>query len=198
MPIELPDLPYDVKALEPHISARTLEYHHAKHHRGYIDNLNRAIDGTSYAGRDLATIVSAAAASQDEDLFNNAAQAWNHAFLWRSMSPDGGGDPGGELGAMIDREFGSADDFRTAFADAATSEFGSGWAWLVAENGSLTVCSTTDAHTPIARGRHPLLTLDVWEHAYYLDFRNERDRYVDAFLEHLVNWEFAADRLAEA
>lgn len=195
MTFKLPELPYDAKALEPHISARTLEYHHGKHHQSYVDSLNEIIDGKPYARMNLYDIVREAGASNDADLFNNAAQSWNHDFLWKSMSPDGGGEPEGKLAELVDAAFGGADGFRQAFKDAATGEFGSGWAWLTLENGKLSVGSTTDAQTPIVRGVRPLLTLDVWEHAYYLDYQNERDRYVDAFLEHLINWEFARSNL---
>ena len=198
MSFQLPELPYDRKALEPHISAKTLEFHHGKHHKSYVDSLNQIVDGTPYAAHPLDDVIREATASGDRDLFNNAAQSWNHEFLWQSMSPDGGGDPDGKLAELIEKQFGGADGFREAFRDAATGEFGSGWAWLILENGSLSVESTTDAETPVTRGVQPILTLDVWEHAYYLDYQNERDRYVDAFLEHLVNWEFAAANLDAA
>jgi len=195
MTFKLPDLPYDASALEPHISAKTVEYHYGKHHQGYIDGMNKIIEGTHYADRKLGDLVHEAGVSGDTDLFNNAAQSWNHDFLWKSMSPDGGGDPEGKLAELIDAAFGDADGFRKAFKEAATGQFGSGWAWLTVENGAVAVCSTSDAQTPIARHIRPLLTLDVWEHAYYLDYQNERARYVDAFLEHLINWEFAASNL---
>ncbi len=192
MSIEFPDLPYAIDALEPHVSARTLEFHHGKHHKAYVDKLNAAIKGSRYESQGLEVIVESAHDAGDTAVFNNAAQAWNHTFLWHSMSPDGGGDPSGVLASAIDARFGSAAGFREAFKKAAMGQFGSGWAWLVRTKGGVDIVTTANADTPFVHGTTALLTLDVWEHAYYLDFQNKRDAYVDAFLDHLVNWEFAA------
>jgi Fe-Mn family superoxide dismutase len=186
------ELPYSNNALEPHISRRTLDVHHGKHHRGYVEKLNKAIVGTDFEGMAIEDIIVKARDASRIGIFNNAAQAWNHAFLWDSMSPDGGGDPQGDLQSAIVSSFGSMDEFRDRFRKAAIGQFGSGWAWLVRDGDELQILSTGNADTPITEGKRALLTLDVWEHAYYLDYQNERDRYVDAFLENLVNWEFAA------
>jgi superoxide dismutase, Fe-Mn family len=179
--------------LEPVISARTLSFHHGKHHAGYVAKLNELVDGTPYAGRPLDEVVMRTAKDPTAKLiFNNAAQAWNHDFYWRSMQPKGGGIPGGALGGAIERDFNGLAEFRAAFAKAATGEFGSGWAWLVAgKDGKLKIAATDDADTPIVRGEKPLLTIDVWEHAYYLDYQNRRPDYIAAWLDKLVNWEFA-------
>ena len=192
MSIQLPDLPYDNDALEPHISARTLEYHHGKHHKGYIDKLNKAIANTAYEDMALDGIIVRSHRTTHDNVYNNAAQAWNHEFLWNSMSPDGGGEPDGVLKEAIERDFGSVDMFRKAFRQAAVGQFGSGWAWLVLEQGILKVLATDNAESPLTSGQRPLLVLDVWEHAYYLDYQNDRGAYVDNFLENLINWEFAA------
>ena len=192
MSIEFPELPYAIGALEPHVSARTLEFHHGKHHKAYVDKLNAAIKGSRYESQELDAIIESAHDADDTAVFNNAAQAWNHTFLWHSMSPDGGGDPSGVLAGAIDTKFGSADGFREAFKKAALGQFGSGWAWLVRTKGGVDIVTTANADTPFVHGTTPLLTLDVWEHAYYLDFQNRRDAYVDAFLDSLVNWDFAA------
>ena len=191
MSIELPALPYELDALEPHVSARTLEFHYGKHHKAYVDKLNAAIADTDYAGHALENIITAALEASDKGVFNNAAQAWNHDFLWNSMSPTGGGEPSGELAdAIIDR-FGDLDAFKTEFKKAALSQFGSGWTWLIHDAGKLDIISTGNAATPITGPATPLLVVDVWEHAYYLDYQNERDGYIDAFLNHLANWVFA-------
>jgi len=195
MSMKLPDLPYELNALEPHVSARTLEYHHGKHHRAYVEKLNKAIENTAYEGLPLESIITRAHSTTHTNVFNNAAQAWNHAFLWNSMSPDGGGEPEGALKEALEANFGSVDNFRTVFKQAATGQFGSGWAWLIQDKGELKVISTDNADTPVAHNQKPLLTLDVWEHAYYLDYQNDRGGYVDTFLENLVNWEFAASNL---
>lgn len=192
MTFKLSELPYSNKALEPHVSSKTLDVHHGKHHRAYVDKLNKAIAGTDYAKMQLEEIIRKSKASGDTNVFNNAAQAWNHTFLWHSMSPDGGGSPRGELESAITSSFGDLDQFLTRFRDVASGQFGSGWAWLVRDGSELQVVGTGNADTPIADGKTPLLTLDVWEHAYYLDYQNERPRYIDAFLEHLINWDFAA------
>lgn len=195
MKLELEPLPYATDALAPHISAETLDLHYGKHHRGYMKKLRTAIEDTPDADRSLEELIR----TSDGDLFNNAAQVWNHAFYWKSMHPDGGGEPEGELQRALGETFGSFDAFRKAFAEAANGEFGSGWAWLVADDdGKLSVRSSSDAENPLQRGLTPLLTIDVWEHAYYVDYRNERARYVDAYLDHLVNWEFAAKNFADA
>ncbi len=199
MDIKLPDLPYDKSALEPHISARTLEYHHGKHHRAYVDKLNKAIEGTQYAGQTLEDIIQRSHKAGDTGVFNNAAQAWNHAFLWNSMSPHGGGAPQGALERSLENAFGSVGNFKKKFSAAAAGQFGSGWAWLVQErSGNLKIVTTANADTPIHSDATPLLTLDVWEHAYYLDYQNARPDYIDAFLQHLVNWDFAASNFEAA
>lgn len=198
MPIKLPDLPFDKNALTPTMSERTLDFHYGKHHRGYVDKLNKAIIDTPYESLNIEQIVIKAAADRDQAVFNNAAQVWNHTFLWHSFSPDGGGGPKGHLGDALEQSFGGLDKFRRQFKAAATGHFGSGWAWLVADGNQLEIETTADADTPIARGEQPLLTLDLWEHAYYLDFQNDRAGYVDAFLNELINWSFAASNYADA
>ncbi len=193
---ELPVLPYDLDALEPWMSKRTLELHHGRHHAGYVKKLNGLIEDTPWESKALAEIVCGAYGDDaNQGLFNNAAQDWNHSFFWQSMTPDGGGDPAGDLAARLAKDFGSVDDFRTAFKTAAAGLFGSGWTWLVDDGGTLKITTTADAVTPIVDGQRPLLTLDVWEHAYYVDYQNDRAGFIDAFLEHLVNWSFAADNL---
>ena len=195
-PFALDPLPYAENALEPHISARTIGFHYGKHHRGYVDNLNKLVAGTPLAGRSLAEIVAETAGKPDKTaVFNNAAQVWNHDFFWRSMRPGGGGAPAGALKAAIEKSFGSLDEFKKAFTAAGTGQFGSGWVWLVQDSGELKIVATSNADTPAARGQNALLTCDVWEHAYYLDYQNRRKDFVEAFLEHLVNWEFAAARM---
>ena len=192
--ITLEKLPYAENALEPVISSRTVSFHYGKHHAGYVSTLNKLIDGTPYAGLRLDEIVRRAAADGASAIFNNAAQAWNHAFYWKSLSPAGaGGEPTGAFAAAVQRDFGSKEALVKALAEAAVKRFGSGWAWLVAEKGRLSVLSTANAETPITRpGVTPLLTLDVWEHAYYLDWQNRRADYADAVLGQLVNWSFAS------
>lgn len=191
-----PDLPYEQNALEPHISSETLGFHHGKHHAAYVSKMNAAIDGTDKADLSLEDLIRKAAADGDQALFNNAAQTWNHTFYWNSMAPDGGGTPSGDLGDRINRDFGSFDAFKKAFADAGATQFGSGWAWLVVKDGKLDVRKTLNAETPLTEdGVVPLLTMDVWEHAYYLDFQNRRPDYIETFLDKLVNWEFAASNL---
>jgi Fe-Mn family superoxide dismutase len=193
MSIKFPVLPYAINALEPHVSGNTLEHHHGKHHKGYVDKLNIAIAGTAYEGESLEAIIAAAHEASETGIFNNAAQSWNHTFLWSSMSPTGGGEPVGPLADAIDRQFGSIQGFRDAFKAAALAQFGSGWTWLVRTATGLDIVSTGNADTPLVQGTAPLLTLDVWEHAYYLDYQNKRDAYVDAFLSSLINWDFAAE-----
>lgn len=188
----LDPLPYAPNALEPFISARTLEFHYGKHHRGYVDKLNEKIASDGPHGRDLESLVR----HSTGDLFNLAAQVWNHSFYWESMKPGGGGEPGEALSIALETAFGSVEDFRREFAEAAKGEFGSGWAWLVRDKyGRLQVQNSSDAENPMQRDYEPILTIDVWEHAYYLDYQNERGRYVTAFLDHLVDWERVADRL---
>ena len=192
MTIEFSDLPYAADALEPHISARTLEFHHGKHHRAYVDKLNAAIAVTDYEGRTLESIIAVSHEAADASVFNNAAQVWNHTFLWHSMSPTGGGEPEGALAEAINARFGDLAGFRDKFKAAALGQFGSGWTWLVRNGGVLEIVSTGNAETPLTDGLAPLLTLDVWEHAYYLDYQTKRDAYVDTFLDTLINWDFAA------
>jgi len=193
MPIEFRDLPYAINALEPHVSANTLELHHGKHHKGYVEKLNNAIAGTAYESMSLEAIIGAAHEASDTGIFNNAAQSWNHTFLWSSMSPTGGGEPTGPLADAIDDRFGNIQGFKTEFKDASLAQFGSGWTWLVRTATELDIVSTGNADTPLLLGSTPLLTVDVWEHAYYLDFQNRRDAYIDAYLRNLINWEFAAE-----
>ncbi|HCB34005.1 MAG TPA: superoxide dismutase [Fe] [Acidimicrobiaceae bacterium] len=189
MPLTLPPLPYPYDALQPHISERTLRFHHDKHHAGYLKRVAAAVAGTPDEGRPLEEIVVSA---EPGDLFNSAAQAWNHDFYWRSMSPDGGGDPTGDLAAALADDFGSVDEWRAQFAAGAGANFGSGWGWLVRrpDDGRLAVVQTDDAGTPLTDGLTPLAVIDVWEHAYYLDYQNDRAAYVAGFVEHLVDWEF--------
>lgn len=195
MAISYPDLPYPADALEPHISARTLEFHHGKHHKAYVDKLNAAIAGTPYDDQSIEEIVAAAHEASDTGVFNNAAQAWNHTFLWHSMAPNGRDEPTGPLADAINKRFGDLQGFQTAFKTAAMGQFGSGWTWLVVSADGLDIVSTGNAATPLTDGVVPLLTLDVWEHAYYLDYQNKRDAYVDTFLGNLINWEFAERNL---
>ena len=193
MSIQFPVLPYAINALEPHVSAKTLELHHGKHHKGYVEKLNSAIAGTVHENESLEAIIGAAHKASETGIFNNAAQSWNHTFLWSSMSPNGGGEPIGPLASAIDRRFGNIQGFKAEFKAAALAQFGSGWTWLVRTATELDIVSTGNADTPLLHGSTPLLTLDVWEHAYYLDFQNKRDAYIDAFLSNLINWEFAAE-----
>jgi Fe-Mn family superoxide dismutase len=196
--ISLPALPYAEDALAPVVSARTVALHYGKHHRTYIENLNRLIDGTELEGHSLEEIMAMTADHADKtEIFNNAAQTWNHDFYWRSLSPHGGGRPQGELADRVESTFGSYDGFRKAFAKAAQSQFGSGWVWLVEDSGALTVVKTGNAELPRARGQRPLATVDVWEHAYYLDYYNRRVDYVDSVLEKLLDWTFVLENLAE-
>ncbi len=192
MAFELPPLPYPQSALEPYVSAETVSFHYERHHAGYVANLNRLTSGTQWEGAELEKVVLGAEGA----IFNNAAQIWNHTFYWHSMSPDGGGAPSGPVRAAIEESFGSTDEFRRRFADAAVGLFGSGWTWLVADNGRLDIVQTPNADLPLLEDRRALLVVDVWEHAYYLDYQNARAAYVEAFLDHLINWEFAAENLA--
>jgi Fe-Mn family superoxide dismutase len=192
---ELPELPYAPGALAPVLSEETIEFHHGKHHRAYVDNLNRLVAGTAHEASTLEEIVrSTHDRPGDRALFNNAAQAWNHGFYWRSLSPQGGGAPRGRLAAAIDAAFDGFAAFRSKFAAAAVAHFGSGWIWLVETPGGLAIEATANAATPFAVGRKCLLTLDVWEHAYYIDYRNARPRYVERFWD-VVDWSFAESNL---
>jgi len=199
MSITIPALPYEAEDLAPHISARTLDFHYGKHHHAYLSNLNKLVEGTGLMGESLESIIVTAAKSAEQTaLFNNAAQVWNHTFYWQSMKPEGGGTPTGPISGKIDADFGGYGPFVEAFKEAALAQFGSGWAWLVLKNGTLEVMKTANADTPMVHGSRPLLTVDVWEHAYYLDFQNRRGDYLDAFVGHLINWEFVNANLAEA
>lgn len=200
MSFELPELPYAQDALEPHISAETLGFHHGKHHNAYVTNLNGLVEGTEFEGKSLEQVMVATAGKADKaGIFNNAAQVWNHTFYWHSMTPNGGGEPTGALAEKITADFGSFADFVDAFKKAGATQFGSGWAWLVLnKDGKLEVTKTPNAECPLTDGHTPLLTMDVWEHAYYLDFQNRRPDYIETFLTKLVNWEFAAANLAAA
>jgi Fe-Mn family superoxide dismutase len=199
MPFELPALPYAENALEPYYSAKTIGFHHGKHHKAYVDNLNKLVPGTDLEGKSLEEVVLASAGNpQKAGIFNNAAQIWNHTFFWHSLKPGGGGKPTGALAAKIDQAFGSYQKFAEQFKAAAVGRFGSGWAWLVVEGGALKIVATPNAETPITAKQTPLFTVDVWEHAYYLDYQNRRPDFVQAFLDHLVNWDFANANLAKA
>ncbi len=192
MAIELPALPWARDALAPHISAETIDYHYGKHHQAYVNNLNGQIKGTEFENMDLVDIIKKAQGG----MFNNAAQIWNHTFYWNCLKPNGGGEPSGKLADAINKSFGSFAGFREGFSKTAATTFGSGWGWLVQRpDGSLGLVSTPNAGTPITGSDRPLLTCDVWEHAYYIDYRNARPKYIEAFW-NLVNWEFAASQLA--
>ena len=194
--IDLPPLEYAEDALEPYISARTMAFHYGKHHRGYVDNVNKLVAKTQYAGMALEELVVSSAGDADHTaIFNNAAQVYNHNFYWHSMTPGGGKAPTGAVLEGLAASFGSYDGFQKAFLDAATGQFGSGWAWLLIRDGKLDVMATSNADTPLAHGLKPVLVIDVWEHAYYLDYQNQRKAYVEAFLANLVNWEFVAQNL---
>ena len=200
MAFELPALPYEKNALEPHMSANTFDFHHGKHHNTYIVNLNGMLDGSDLADASLEDIIKATAGDPAKaGMFNNAAQVWNHTFFWNSMKPNGGGAPTGELAAKIDSDLGGFDAFKDAFKAAGATQFGSGWAWLVVgDGGKLEVVKTPNAETPLTQGKTPLLTCDVWEHAYYLDYQNRRPDFLAASLDNLANWDFAAENLANA
>lgn len=192
MAITLPELPFPMDALAPHISKETLEYHYGKHHKAYVDKLNAALGGTPYENMPLGDIVREA---KEPGIFNNAAQVWNHTFYWNSMSPNGGGEPSGAMATAIKGAFGSFEGFHKEFTTAAATLFGSGWTWLVKKgDGSLGIVQTKDARNPLTQGYTPVLTCDVWEHAYYIDYRNARPKYIEAFW-NLVNWESAEKNL---
>lgn len=193
MTFELPDLPYEKTALEPHISKETLDYHHEKHHAAYVNNLNKLIAGTAFENLSLEDIIMKA----DAGIFNNAAQVWNHTFYWNCMSPNGGGEPGEALQSALEAAFGSVETFKTQFTEAGMTQFGSGWAWLVKNtDGSLEITKTANAENPMTQGKKPLLTCDVWEHAYYIDTRNNRGGYIENFW-NVVNWDHVSALLAE-
>lgn len=199
MTIELPALPYERNALEPYMSENTFNYHYGKHHQAYVTNLNKLIAGTDLEGKSLEDIIVAVADNSAKGgVYNNAAQVWNHTFYWNSMQPNGGGKPNAELLAKIEADFGSFDKFKEEFATAGATQFGSGWAWLVLDNGKLKVTKTPNAVTPFGTGVTPLLTMDVWEHAYYLDYQNARPKYIEVFLDKLVNWDFVTNNLKVA
>ncbi len=196
MTIALPDLPYAQDALEPHISSQTLSFHHGKHHNTYVTNLNNLIEGTDLADASLEDIIKASANDAGKaGIFNNAAQVWNHTFYWHSMTPNGGGAPSGDIAAKITADFESYDNFIAEFKNAGLTQFGSGWAWLVLKDNKLEIMKTANADTPIAHGIKPILTVDVWEHAYYLDYQNARPNYLDTFISSLINWDFANSNL---
>lgn len=196
MTVTLPPLPYDQKALEPYITGNTLSFHYGKHHKAYVDKTNELVANTPLAGASLEDIIKEASKdSSKQVLFNNAAQVWNHTFYWNSMKPGGGGDPKGDLAKKISADFGSYDDFKKAFKEAGTTQFGSGWAWLVLDGAKLKVIKTPNADLPMAHNQKALLTMDVWEHAYYLDYQNRRPDYITTFLDKLVNWDFVAKNL---
>ena len=197
MAFSLPPLPWAKDALAPHLSAETIDFHYGKHHNAYVTNLNKLTGAQQEDGQQAleALIRSAVGDPAKTGVFNNAAQIWNHTFYWNCMKPNGGGKPSGALLRAIERDFGDWDAFRAQFKDACVTQFGSGWGWLVENKGKLAVTKTANADTPLAHGTTALLTCDVWEHAYYIDFRNCRPDYVDVFLDHLVNWEWVASRL---
>lgn len=188
MAFTLPELPYSNDALSPHISPETIEYHYGKHHKAYVDKLNTLVQGTEFESKSLEDIIKTASGG----IFNNGAQVWNHTFYWNSLSPNGGGQPTGDLSSAIDQNFGSFDSFKEKFTTTAATQFGSGWGWLVKNaDGTLSVESTSNADNPLRNGKTPLLTCDVWEHAYYVDYRNARPKYLENFW-NLVNWDFVA------
>ena len=191
MTITLPELPYQKNALAPYVSEKTLEFHHGKHHNAYVVNANKLLEGTDLAQEAPETIIKKTAGDSSKvGIFNNVAQAWNHAFYWRCMKPGGGGLPTGAIAQKINADFGTYQKFYDEFKNAGATQFGSGWAWLVLKDGRLQVIKTSNADTPIAHGLKPLLTVDVWEHAYYLDYQNRRVDYLQAFVDKLINWDF--------
>jgi Fe-Mn family superoxide dismutase len=197
MSFSLPELPYAQNALEPHMSAQTFSFHHAKHHKAYVDNLNKLIEGTAFASMSLIEIIKASE-GKNQGVFNNAAQVWNHTFFWHCLKPNGGGQPSATLMSRIVADFGSFEAFVEAFKTAGATQFGSGWAWLVVDgiDGKLKVTKTSNAETPLTKGDRPLMTVDVWEHAYYLDHQNMRPRFIETVLNHLINWDFAEKNLS--
>lgn len=193
MAFELPELPWAKDALAPHISSETIDYHYGKHHNAYVTKLNGMVDGTPDAEKSLEELIK----TSEGGVFNNAAQVWNHTFYWKSMKPNGGGEPQGDLASAINEAFGSFDSFKEEFAKAAATQFGSGWAWLVKDSGGkLQIVKTANAENPLRDGLTPILTIDVWEHAYYVDYRNARPKYIETFLSSLVNWDFASENFS--
>ncbi|MBU3980320.1 MAG: superoxide dismutase [Proteobacteria bacterium] len=191
MPISLPVLPYEKNTLAPYISQQTIEYHYGKHHNAYVTNTNKLIEGTDLSNQDLGNIIKKTSKDTSmSSIFNNAAQVWNHSFYWACMKPGGGGSPSGAIAERIASDFGSYEKFAEQFKNAGTTQFGSGWAWLILKDNHLEIMKTSNADTPLAHGLKPLLTVDVWEHAYYLDYQNRRPDYLASFLEHLINWDF--------
>jgi Fe-Mn family superoxide dismutase len=195
MAFELPSLPYDLDGLAPHISEQTLGFHYGKHHQAYVTNLNNLVAGTELEGKTLDEVILAA---EPGGVFNNAAQIWNHTFYWHSMTPGGGGDPEGDLAVALEKDFGSIDRFKQAFVDKAKTLFGSGWTWLAKTDAGLEILQTKDADLPLKHGQTALLTIDVWEHAYYLDYQNARPAYVETWVENLANWEFVSENYAKS
>ncbi len=190
MALTLPDLPYSKDALEPYISAKTLEFHHDKHHKAYVDNGNKMISGTEFEGLDAEAIIKKVAGDASKiGVFNNVGQVWNHSFFWKCLKPKGGGRPTGPIAQKIDSDFGSYEKFAEELKNAGVTQFGSGWAWLVLKNGKLEVMKTANADTPVAHGIRPLLTIDVWEHAYYLDYQNRRPDFLQTVIDNLINWD---------
>ncbi|MBD1832927.1 MULTISPECIES: superoxide dismutase [Cyanophyceae] len=200
MAFELPPLPYDQDALESSgMSARTLEFHYGKHHAAYVNTLNNLVKDTELADKSLEEIIKATYKASDKAaVFNNAAQVWNHTFYWNGIKPNGGGNPSGELAEKINASFGSLDKFKEEFKTAGGTQFGSGWAWLIKDGDTLKVAKSPNAENPIAYGQTPLLTMDVWEHAYYLDYQNSRPNFMQNFVDHLINWDFVAQNLSAA
>ncbi len=198
MTFQQPPLPFAMDALEPYgMKAETFEYHYGKHHKAYVDKLNGMVEGTDLANKSLEEVIKIAFQDASKTgIFNNAAQVWNHSFFWNCLKPGGGGSPSGDLAAKIDKDFGSFDKFKEEFSSAAATQFGSGWAWLVDDGGTLKVMKTPNAENPLVHGKKALLTLDVWEHAYYIDFRNARPAFIKNFMDNLVNWDFVAKNLA--
>jgi Fe-Mn family superoxide dismutase len=196
MAIILPNLPYPQEALSPYINAKTLEFHHGKHHNAYVQNANRLIAGTDFEKMDEISIIKKTAGDSSKvGIFNNVAQAWNHAFYWKCMKANGGGKPSGAIAQKIEKDFGSFEKFVEEFKNAGATQFGSGWAWLVLEGNKLKVTKTANADTPLVHDLKPLLTVDVWEHAYYLDYQNRRPDYLTTFVEKLINWDFVNSQL---
>lgn len=198
MAFELPSLPYPKDALAPHMSAQTLEFHHGKHHNTYVTNLNNLTKDTPLATKPLEEVIHEAWKSGNTGVFNNAAQVWNHTFFWHCMKQGGGGEPTGKAAELIDRDLGGYASFKEKFTDAAKTQFGSGWAWLVLKDGKMDIMKTPNAENPMVHGATALLTVDVWEHAYYLDYQNRRPDFVAAFLDHLVNWDHVNEQIEKA
>jgi superoxide dismutase, Fe-Mn family len=195
MAFELPALPYAMDALSPHLSEQTMRFHYGKHHQNYVDTLNTLVSGTEFEGKSLEEVIRSA---EPGAVFNNAGQVWNHDFFWKSMTPGDPGEPEGDLQTALEESFGSVDDFKQTFADQAKTVFGSGWTWLIKGDQGLEVMQTKDADLPLKHGLTALLTIDVWEHAFYLDYQNAKTAYVDTWIENLVNWQFASENLARA